>query len=86
MTENLPVKFLFLLAFIYALYLGYSTLTAKNMLGLKTACEQATTDYIKFSSNKLSPEAKAAETKMQTTCKGMGQQGELYLKSLGLKP
>lgn len=86
MTENLPVKFLFLLAFIYALYLGYSTLTANNMLGLKTTCEQAATEYMKFASNKFSPEAKAAEANMQATCKAMGQQGELYLKSLGLKP
>jgi hypothetical protein len=86
MTENLPAKFLFLLVFIYALYLGYSILTANNMLELKTACEQAVTDNIKFASNKFSPEAKAAEAKMQITCKGMGEQSELYLKSLGLKP
>lgn len=86
MTEKLSVKFLFLLAFIYALYVGYSALTASNILGLKATCEEAATDYMKYAANKLSPEAKAAATIMQTTCKAMGQQGEIYLKSLGLEP
>lgn len=28
----------------------------------------------------------AAQTKTQTTCKAMGVQGEVYLKSIGLNP
>ena len=86
MTKNLPIKFLFLLGFIYTLHLSYGALTAKNMLSSEAACEEAVTDYIKYGTNKFSPEAKVADTEMQTTCKAVGQYGEVYLKSLGFKP
>ena len=82
MAENIPFKFLFLLAFIYVIYLGYSTFTVNNMVELKNDCEKSSVDFLKFSSHQNSPEAKKAEEKMLATCKTMGQQGEIIMKSL----
>lgn len=54
------------------------------MVELKNDCKKSSADFFKFSSYQNSPEAKKAEEKMLATCKAMGQQGEVIMKSLGV--
>lgn len=54
-----------------------------NMLTAKNECETATISYAQaIKVNSLSPDAKAKEAEMQATCKAMGIQAEIYLKTL----
>jgi zona occludens toxin (predicted ATPase) len=86
MSENVPVKFLSLLFFIYVIYLIYGALTAGSMSDAKTACDKAVADRAKLITDKYSDEANKAESEMLVACKAMKQKSELHLKPWELNP
>jgi len=78
MSNETAIKFM---AFI--VLTAIPAVFAYNMLTAKNECEAAAVAYAEaIRLNSSSPETKAKEAAMQATCKAMGIQAEVYLKTL----